>query len=176
MPSVLNYKISGCCSPIRGDVIVGYLKDSGEISVHKADCQHLEKFQSERILQITWEELPNDDDDEEKIDKDFYKLDDVDYYILKHHQEMGIDYSIAVARDVGIPREECFKHHRKLKQLNFLKRVEKVMIQYRKNIVKHKWIKHRNHTYYELTEKGDRFLSFYEQNQGGEMRESIARK
>jgi hypothetical protein len=161
MPQVLSYKISGCCSPVRGDVIVGYLKDSGEISVHKADCQHLEKLQPERILQITWEELPNDNDKEEKFDEDFYQLDDVDYQILKHHQQMGIDYSIAVARDMGITTEECFEHHRKLKQSGFLKRVEKVMIQYRKNIVKYKWVKHRNHTYYELTEKGSRFLAFY---------------
>jgi hypothetical protein len=161
---MLNYKISECCSPVRGDVIVGYLKDSGEISVHQANCQHLGNFQPERLLQITWSDLPEDDNETEKVDEDFYLLDDVDYKILKHHQQVGIDYSIAVARDLGILRAECFKRHRELKELNFLKRVEKVMIQYRKNIVKHKWIKHRNHTYYELTEKGNKFLEFYEQN------------
>ena len=41
-------------------------------------------------------------------------------------------------------------------------RVEPLMIRYRKNIVKGKWIKHRNHTYYELTEKGRKYLAHHE--------------
>jgi predicted transcriptional regulator len=47
--------------------------------------------------------------------------------------------------------------------LGALKRVEKLMIQYRKNIVKGKWIKHRNHTYYELTPKGERWIEGFEE-------------
>ncbi len=162
----LKYKLSNCCSPVLGDTIVGYLKDSGEISVHKEVCQNITNLQAERILHITWEDIQDykNYDAEEKIDEDFYLLEDVDYRILKHHQQMGIDYSIAVARDVGIPLEDCFKAHRNLKDMNFLKRVEKVMIRYRKNTVKHKWIKHRNHTYYELTEKGEKFIEFYEKS------------
>jgi len=32
------------------------------------------------------------------------------------------------------------------------------MIRYRKGIVDGKWIKHRHHTYYALTQKGNRVL------------------
>jgi predicted transcriptional regulator len=61
--------------------------------------------------------------------------------------------------------EDAYKRHRKLRELGSLKRVEKRMIQYRKNIVKGKWIKHRNHTYYELTLKGEDWISQFEKMQ-----------
>ena len=101
--------------------------------------------------------------DIETEDPTFNQLDEVDYLILKHHQEFGLDYSIVVSEMLGLPLEETQKRHRKLRELGGLKRVEKRMIQYRKNIVKGKWIKHRNHTYYELTPKGDRWVRLFEE-------------
>ena len=36
------------------------------------------------------------------------------------------------------------------------------IIHYRKNIVKGKWIKHRNHTYYEITPEGNQWINTLE--------------
>ena len=74
---------------------------------------------------------------------EFAELDETDYFILKHHQELGMDYSIVVAETLRIPLEEMHQRHRKLRELGGLKRVEGRIIHYRKNIVKGKWIKHR---------------------------------
>ena len=73
-----------------------------------------------------------------------------------------MDYSIVVAEVLRVPLEEMHKRHRKLRELGGLKRVQGRVIQYRKNIVKGKWIKHRNHTYYELTSEGETWIRAFE--------------
>ena len=73
-----------------------------------------------------------------------------------------MDYSIVVAETLRIPLEEMHQRHRKLRELGGLKRVEGRIIHYRKNIVKGKWIKHRNHTYYELTPEGEMWVEAFE--------------
>lgn len=74
---------------------------------------------------------------------------------------MGVDYSLMVAKIIKVSPQLVFEHHRKLKSLKLLERVKKVMIQYRKGIVDNKWIKHRNHTYYRITPKGELYLNFH---------------
>ena len=93
---------------------------------------------------------------------EFDELDETDYFVLKHHQEFGMDYSIVVAETLQIPLDEMHRRHRKLRELGGLKRVEGRIIHYRKNIVKGKWIKHRNHTYYELTPDGKTWIEAFE--------------
>jgi predicted transcriptional regulator len=78
---------------------------------------------------------------------------------------MGIDYSLMVADILGVNPEDIFERHKKLRDLKLLKRVQKVMVRYREKIVKNKWIKHRNHTYYEITPKGERYLEYIVSNQ-----------
>ena len=90
---------------------------------------------------------------------DYELLDLIDFEILAHHYEFGVDYSIVVANTLDIPLEEMFKRHKRLVQFGVLSRVKRKMIQYRKNIVDGKWFKHRNHTYYKLTTKGEKFLN-----------------
>ena len=161
----LTYKLAQCCSPEAEDGISGYFKEDGTVAVHRSDCAAVQRLRAERLLEVTWEEIhaaaaPIDIETE---DSTFNQLDEMDYLILKHHQEFGLDYSIVVSEMLGLPLEETHKRHRKLRELGGLKRVERRMIQYRKNIVKGKWIKHRNHTYYELTPKGDRWVCSFEQ-------------
>ena len=164
MPQELTYKLAQCCSPETGDGIIGYFKEDGTVAVHRSDCASVPRLRVERLLDVTWREIHAADTptDTETEDPTFDRLDEVDYLILKHHQEFGLDYSIVVAEMLGLPLEETHDRHRKLRELGGLKRVEKRMIQYRKNIVKGKWIKHRNHTYYELTPKGDRWVRSFE--------------
>ena len=48
-----------------------------------------------------------------------------------------------------------------MREMGLLERVEPLIIQYRKGIVDNKWIKHRNHTYYGLTSKGESYLRYH---------------
>ena len=164
MHQELTYKLAQCCSPEVGEGIIGYFKEDGTVTVHRSDCASVQHLRLERILEVTWSEIRAAETpaDVETKDSAFDQLDEVDYLILKHHQEFGLDYSIVVSEMLGLPLEETQKRHRKLRELGGLKRVERRMIQYRKNIVKGKWIKHRNHTYYELTPKGSWWIRSFE--------------
>ncbi|MBR5170711.1 MAG: bifunctional (p)ppGpp synthetase/guanosine-3',5'-bis(diphosphate) 3'-pyrophosphohydrolase [Muribaculaceae bacterium] len=54
-----NYKIAGCCHPIPGDDVVGFLNDGGEVIVHKMDCPTLARLKASygsRLLQTQWED------------------------------------------------------------------------------------------------------------------------
>ena len=164
MHQELTYKLAQCCSPKAEEGIIGYFKEDGTIAVHRSNCTSVQRLRLERLLEVTWGEIHAAEKpaDIEAEDSTFDKLDEVDYLVLKHHQDFGLDYSIVVSEMLGLPLEETHNRHRKLRGLGGLKRVERRMIQYRKNIVKGKWIKHRNHTYYELTPKGDRWIRTFE--------------
>ena len=166
MPQELTYKLAKCCSPQVGNHVIGYFKEDGAIAVHQSSCTSLKHLRQERLLDVTWQQIQTTATDVEpaEVDRVFGTLDKIDCLILKHHQTFGIDYSIAVSDSLGIPLEETYKQHRKLRGIGGLKRVERRIIQYRKNIVKGKWIKHRNHTYYELTPRGEKWIEMFERN------------
>ena len=164
MAPELTYKIAKCCLPQESDPITGYFKEDGTITVHQATCNALQNFRPERLLAVAWDEIQATETATEAVPlaPEFAELDETDYFILKHHQEFGMDYSIVVAEALRIPLAEMHQRHRKLKELGGLKRVEGRIIHYRKNIVKGKWIKHRNHTYYELTPEGKTWIQGFE--------------
>lgn len=154
-------KIAQCCNPDEGTTIIGYFKENNTITVHNTSCTTVPSLKAERLLDVSWEEIHKSKPPD--TSQEMPELDETDYFILKHHQEFGVDYSIVVAETLRIPLEEIHQRHRKLKELGGLKRVEGRIIQYRKNIVKGKWIKHRNHTYYELTSKGSQWINAFEE-------------
>ena len=94
-------------------------------------------------------------------DTDYADLDRIDFAVLKHHRDFDIDYSLKVAQMLGIEKQDAFDHHQKLRNMGLLERVDALMVQYRKKIAKDKWIKHRNHTYYRLTDKGGAYLACF---------------
>jgi hypothetical protein len=163
-----NYRLANCCNPRPGDAIVGFLKfDSPIISVHKKDCINLAKVENDRLVALTWDEIINTEiETPVSEDTDYKSLDELDFKILAHHQKLGPDYAAVVAKATQIPRGDVFEKHKKLRDLDLLARVQPVMMQYRKGIVKGKWIKHRNHTYYELTSRGLEFINHYMNNSG----------
>jgi len=166
MPELLrlkeNYRLAGCCSPVPGDEIIGCLKqDSPVISIHRTDCRELAKVSPDRLLSLTWAEIIEQNSNADISASSAYQaLDDIDFAILRHHKIMGNDYAAVVAKTTGIPRGTVFERHKKLRDLGLLQRVQPVMIQYRKGIVKGKWIKHRNHTYYDLTPLGLEIIEY----------------
>ena len=167
MTAELTYKIAKCCLPQENDPITGYFKEDGTITVHHTTCGAVQGLRPERLLGVAWDEIraTENSTDPIAIAPEFAELDETDYFILKHHQEYGMDYSIVVAEALRIPLEEMHQRHRKLRELGGLKRVEGRIIHYRKNIVKGKWIKHRNHTYYELTSEGKTWIQAFENKQ-----------
>ncbi len=160
----LKYIIAKCCLPNEENQIIGYFKEDGSITIHDTSCKSVPGLRQERLLDVVWKEI-NDSKPQDTSPDVPTELDEIDYYILKHHQELGMDYSIVVAETLRIPLEEMHKRHRKLRDLGGLKRVEGRIIHYRKNIVKGKWIKHRNHTYYELTPEGSQWIDSFERIQ-----------
>jgi (p)ppGpp synthase/HD superfamily hydrolase len=159
-----DFRLARCCKPEPGDEITGFLKpESGLISVHRSGCPHLRKVQPERLISVKWGEILKKEKRKSASENlEHEKLDDIDLAILRHHAEMGVDFAAVVAKQTGIDRSTVFERHRKLRDMKLLVRVRPKMIQYRKGIVRNKWIKHRNHTYFELTEKGREYLKFRE--------------
>lgn len=154
-----NYILANCCKPEGGDSIIGYYSHDNFIKVHRSDCNNLAKAESSRLMKLEWREII--DSDEFIPADDYGLLDEIDFRILHHHNEMGIDYSLMVAAELQMDQQIVFDRHDKLRDMGLIQRVNAVMVQYRKNIVKNKWIKHRNHTYYDLTEKGRKYLRYY---------------
>jgi predicted transcriptional regulator len=111
-------------------------------------------------VRLTWDDVT--EESEFAPDVLYRSLEENDLRILKLHLDVGLDYSLKVARILYIDKQEVFERHKKLLENGLLKRVPKVMIRYRKGVVDNKWIKHRNHTYYELTRKGRNYIAYYE--------------
>jgi hypothetical protein len=154
-----KYVAARCCSPAPGDSLTGYFSHEDQIKVHRAGCPNLAKAPPERLVSLTWDEIL--DQAPFEPDTDYAELEAVDFAILKHHRDMDIDYSLKVARVLNLPKQEVFDRHRMLRELGLLERVEPLIVQYRKGIVKNKWIKHRNHTYYRLTARGTAYLDYH---------------
>ena len=53
--------MSGCCSPIKGDTIVGIVTAGIGVAVHTVDCETLSSYSDnpERWLNISWENSEN---------------------------------------------------------------------------------------------------------------------
>ena len=154
-----KYVLANCCRPGENDPIVGYYSYNNVLKVHKAGCDELAKADPDRLVRLEWQDIrvgaePGPGDD-------FTALDDIDFHILAHHRDMGIDYSLKVANSLRLNHQIVFERHAKLREMGLLKRVEPRLVRYRKHMVKGKWIKHRNHTYYDLTDKGAAYLGHH---------------
>jgi hypothetical protein len=157
-----DYILAKCCRPEKGDAITGYYSHNNIIKVHRSECASLNKADTERLVKLNWDDIIAAP--EFKPDTDYSVLNDFDFRILQHHQEYGVDYSLKVAAILHADQQKVFDSHRKLRRMKLLARVKPLMIQYRKNIVDNKWIKHRNHTYYDLTDRGRNYLEYYIKN------------
>jgi guanosine-3',5'-bis(diphosphate) 3'-pyrophosphohydrolase len=51
-------KLAQCCSPVRGDDVIGYITRGRGVTVHRVDCpnvKHLMGQQGERFIHVTWD-------------------------------------------------------------------------------------------------------------------------
>lgn len=158
-----DYMLANCCQPTPDDDIIGYYSHNNIIKVHKNDCPNLNKSDTSRLVQLFWQNILAGESF--TPDEDYDDLSEIDFLIMSHHDEYGLDYSRKVAAMLHCDKQAVFDSHAKLRESKLIERVSPKIIQYRKNIVPGKWIKHRNHTYYDLTDKGKKYLAYYRTSQ-----------
>ena len=57
----LMTQIAGCCQPLPGDAIVGYITQGRGVSIHRQDCASVLQLggrEPERIIQVSWGPVP----------------------------------------------------------------------------------------------------------------------
>ncbi|MBN7798168.1 GTP diphosphokinase [Parahaliea mediterranea] len=55
--------IAGCCKPLPGDRITGFITQGRGVSIHRSDCARLVKLQessAQRIIEVDWGESPRE--------------------------------------------------------------------------------------------------------------------
>lgn len=50
-PSV---RLANCCNPVLGDKIIGFVSRNSGIVVHRVDCNNVETFEKERLIDVYW--------------------------------------------------------------------------------------------------------------------------
>lgn len=53
-------RLAGCCSPLPGDDIIGYITRGNGVAVHKTDCKHLHNVDGNRLIRVHWDGTPSD--------------------------------------------------------------------------------------------------------------------
>ena len=57
----LMTQLAGCCQPVPGDPIIGYITLGRGVTVHRADCANAMQLQdqdSERLIEVNWGGAP----------------------------------------------------------------------------------------------------------------------
>lgn len=60
--NLLNH-MAGCCKPLPGDAITGFITQGRGVSIHRTDCARLMKLQGtapERVIEVEWGGTPTD--------------------------------------------------------------------------------------------------------------------
>jgi len=79
----------------------------------------------------------------------------LDLTILAYLKKLGPEYAKLLAIRLGLSLEESRNRLQSLEERGLIKRVERRIVKYYHR--RRKSVKHRNHTYYELTREGELF-------------------
>lgn len=54
--SGLLIRYAGCCSPVTGDDIIGYISRGRGVTIHRSGCQNLKYLEPERLIKAEWQD------------------------------------------------------------------------------------------------------------------------
>ena len=50
----LLVRFAGCCNPVPGDDITGFISRGRGVTVHRSDCPNLKNAEPDRLIEVTW--------------------------------------------------------------------------------------------------------------------------
>ncbi len=53
-------RLGGCCVPVPGDEIVGFITRGNGVTVHQVNCPHLKEIEAGRLVKVHWEDAENE--------------------------------------------------------------------------------------------------------------------
>ncbi|MBO5248435.1 MAG: bifunctional (p)ppGpp synthetase/guanosine-3',5'-bis(diphosphate) 3'-pyrophosphohydrolase [Clostridia bacterium] len=53
-------RLAGCCVPVPGDEIVGFITRGNGVTVHQTNCPHLKGIDAGRLVKVHWEDAENE--------------------------------------------------------------------------------------------------------------------
>ena len=53
-------RLAGCCVPVPGDEIVGFITRGNGVTVHQTNCPHLKGIEPGRLVKVHWEDAENE--------------------------------------------------------------------------------------------------------------------
>ena len=53
MPNLL-VRFAGCCNPVPGDDVVGFISRGRGVTVHRRDCPNLKQTEKDRLIEVNW--------------------------------------------------------------------------------------------------------------------------
>ena len=57
--SGLLIRYAGCCTPVMGDDIIGYISRGRGVTIHRKECPNLKYLEKERLIGAKWEDNIN---------------------------------------------------------------------------------------------------------------------
>ncbi len=52
----LLVRFAGCCNPVPGDEIVGFISRGRGVTVHRKDCPNMQNVDKDRLIEVSWAE------------------------------------------------------------------------------------------------------------------------
>lgn len=52
--SGLLVRFAGCCNPVPGDNVIGFISRGRGVTVHRSDCPNLKNVEHDRLIEVTW--------------------------------------------------------------------------------------------------------------------------
>ena len=47
-------RFAGCCNPVPGDDVIGFISRGHGVTVHRADCPNLKHVEDDRLIEVSW--------------------------------------------------------------------------------------------------------------------------